>query len=128
MRESDFQTKFTRWLKYNQKHSGAFELKICKKKSLPFNAVQEHQVDALLSVKHGYLNYKIPDDSRGFKPFDCFSLSGPAWVVIQFYSRGVKHFYMIDIDIWVKEIKISKRKSITEERASEIGIKKTLGK
>jgi len=121
MRERDFQTKFTRWLKHHQKTSAAFELKICKKKSLPFSAVQKHQEDALIAVKHHCLSYKISDDSRGFKPFDCFSLSAEAYVVIMFYRPRNSKVYMIDIDAWLKEKKASKRKSITEERAGEIG-------
>lgn len=125
MKEKDFQVKFTRWLRYRYPlESAAFELKICKGTSLPFSAVQPHQVSALLAVKNTGLEYKIPDDTMGSKPFDCFRLFGNAFVVVMFYERSVNHFYLIDIDIWCHEVSVSTRKSLTENRAIEIG---TLG-
>lgn len=121
MKEKDFQVKFTRWLRYRWEGSGAFELKICHEKSLPFSAVLPHQVAALQAVKSNGLEYKIPDDTVGSKPFDCFRLQAPAYVVVQFYSRGSVDFYMIDIDQWILETTTSNRKSLTEARAAEIG-------
>lgn len=122
MKEKDFQTKFSKWLRYNHDGSGAFELKITKTNSIGYVKLEEHQKEALLHVKHSRMVYKIPDDTRGSKPFDCFKMSSlPAFVVIYFYTHGEKTFYMIDIDVWVKEEEISKRKSLTKERAEEIG-------
>lgn len=127
VKERDFQTKFSKWLKYNDDKSGAFELKITKTNSLAFNSVQDHQREALLHVKHTRLVYKIPDDSRGSKPFDCFKMVRCyAYVVVYFYTHGEKEFFMIDIDVWVREEEMSKRKSLTRDRAEEIGIKCTL--
>lgn len=120
MKEKDFQMRFTRWLNYRFKGCGAFELKICHEKSLPFSAVADHQVAALLAVKNSGLCYKIPDDSRGTKPFDCFRLQAPAFVVVMFYQRGCDQFYLIDVDQWVAENQKSQRRSLTEERASMI--------
>lgn len=83
----------------------------------------EHQLAALLAVKHNRLAYKIADDSVGFKPFDCFHIrNAPAYVVVMFYKRGTKKFYMIDVDTWERETKVSSRKSLTEDRAGEIGL------
>ena len=78
-------------------------------------------------MKHRRLVHKIADDSIGFKPFDCFHLRGvPAYVVVSFYTRGEKEFYMIDVDMWRKEFENSKkdgqRKSLTKDRAAEIGL------
>lgn len=123
MLEKHFQTEFGKWLKHKNKTTGAFELKLTKETSLPFNAVQPHQVDALRNAKHGHLMFKIPDDSISQKPFDCFMLVGcAAYVVIMYYVRGKKAFYMIDIDDWMREELASDRKSLTEDRAREIGI------
>lgn len=121
MKEKDFQTKFTRWLRYRYPGVGAFELKICKGLSLPFDAVQPHQISALLAVKNTGLEYKIPDDTRGSKPFDCFRLLGSASVVVMFYRLGTKHFYLIDVEKFVEESTTSTRKSLTEDRAAIIG-------
>lgn len=132
MTESKFQTYFSKWARHQSKLStGAFELKLTKGKSLPFNAVKGHQLDALYAVKHNRLVYKIADDSIGFKPFDCFMLREvPAFVVISFYTRGEKKFYMIDVDNWISEIQNSQsnKKSITQKRAAEIGLTCLLNK
>ena len=57
------------------------------------------------------------------KPFDCLVLTGLAFVCIMFYKpRKKKEFIAIDIDVWNEEVKTSIRKSLTEERAKEIGI------
>lgn len=136
MLEKDFQTKFNRWLRYVYKKTGAFELKITHEKSIPFSAVKDHQVAALLAAKGEGIAYKISDESSGFKPFDCFFLNNVGgWVVIWYYNnslqRGHKRlgdvglerssFYLIDVDDWIQEKSESKRKSLTEERAKEIG-------
>lgn len=120
--EKDFQTKFNRWLKYNWNNTSAFELKIVKTKSMPFNVVKNHQLDGLKLVGSKFI-YKIADDSQGIKPFDCFTITeASAYIVIMFYKRGQKEFIMIEVSNFIKEKNISKRKSLTEERAKQIGI------
>lgn len=125
MRESDFQSIFTKWAKKNIHASTAFELKICKLKSMAFSRVEEHQVASLYKSKHATLFHKISDMSLGFKPFDCFALSGAeAYVVIMFYKKGDRQYcYMVDIDDWIEYQVQSKRKSITEKECLTIGRK-----
>ena len=127
MKESDFQSKFTRWLKYEWpvEENAAFELKMTKGKSLPFDAVKAHQLAGLRVAGIG-LNYKIPDDTFSQKPFDCFHLYGGGYVVVMFWEPGVKHFYIIPVCAWELEVESSDRKSLTEERAMIIGKKHTL--
>ena len=121
-KESDFQSRFNKWAKHNWKKSSVFELKIVKSGALPFNGVLQHQKDALEAVKHRSIAYKLPDDSRGYKPFDSFILSGlPAYVVIMFYKPRKSEFIMVGIDAFLNEEKASERKSLTESRAKEIG-------
>lgn len=124
MTEADFQSKFTRWIKPRMKGSAVFELKICKAYALPFSAVKEHQLAALSAAKHDSVFYKIPDSGYDQKPFDCFMMGGTkAYVVIMWYTeRGDDAFYMIDIDAFLKEKQNSKRLSLTQERAEEIGM------
>lgn len=124
MQEKNFQTLFLKWVRH-QPNLGTvvFELKLTKGGSLNFNALLPHQLIALRAAKHNRIAYKIADDSVGFKPFDCFHIREvPAYIVIMYYTRGEKKFYMIDVDVWDKEVKISKRKSLTKERAAEIGL------
>jgi hypothetical protein len=120
MKEKDFQTRFSQFIAYNLDKSTAFELKITHKNSIPFRCLPEHQARNLLSAKHGQLCYKPPD--LGLQnPLDMMCIKGgDAYVVVMFYKRGVKHFYYIDIDVWLHEDKTSKRRSLTEERAIEI--------
>ncbi len=123
MKESDFQTLFSKWLKYRFYKTGVFELKITKEDSIPFSAVKQHQRDALYFANHGNIVYKIPDDTIQSKPFDCLMMvQVPAYVVVMFYlKRGTKHFYLIPIDAWANEQDHGSRKSLTEKRAQEIG-------
>lgn len=117
-RESNFTLRFRHYLKANPMPSAAFELKQCGS-SLPFSAVQEHQIDGLRAVKsdHGLL-YKGADDSRSIKPFDLFYLrNAPAFVVILF---GNQEFSIIDVDTFMLESKRSKRRSLTMARAREL--------
>jgi len=122
--EKDFQADFNKYLKHIFYKTGAFELKVTEETSLPFGAVKDHQMTALYHAKHGNFVYKIPDDAVSEKPFDAFMLvMVPSYVVVMFRSkeRGQREFVMIDIDAWISEKKISERKSLTEERAKEIG-------
>jgi len=123
MTERDFTSKFNKWLKYHWKSSAVFELKICKEKSIPFNAVQVHQVRNLKTAKHSILPYKVSDVGFDEKPFDIFCVSGVnAYVVIFFYQkRGDDEFVIIDVDHFIDEMETSDRKSLTKERAIEIG-------
>ena len=117
MMESSFSTLFRHWVRSHPMPSAAFELKQTKTNSLPFSAVKEHQIDALLAASRRGLLYKAPDDSRGKKPFDFFYLSCVySYVVIKYDDL----FCLIDIERFIKEEKRSKRRSLTKERACEI--------
>lgn len=125
-KEASYTTDFSKWLKIIFRITGAFELKHSDTDSLPFDAVKDHQEQALFQAKHGIFSYKIPD--TGFRnPFDMFVLAGvPAFIVIVF-SGNSGIFYMVDIDAWLNEKQASARKSLTEARAAEIGVKYDLG-
>lgn len=128
MKEKDLQTRFSRWLRHNASEYGscAYELKITKGPSVAFASLASHQRLGLLAAKHavGGLCFKIPDAGMGQKPFDQFCLvGGGAYVVVQFYARGVDWAYLVDIDAWVNLERVWERKSITEpELAGERGV------
>lgn len=122
MKESQIQTILSKHLsKQWGAGTAAIELKLCKKNSVPFNAVQPHQVRALQLAKKK-LVYKIGDTGGAQKPFDCFILmKAKAYVAICWYRpRKMKYVTMIDIDVFATEEKKSDRKSITMERAKEL--------
>jgi hypothetical protein len=134
MKEKDFQILFSKWIDDNYHYDSAvWELKICKLKSMPFDQVKPHQIKALQKAKSGGLYHKINDmpifkgSKMRFtnpKPFDCFFVSGvKAFVVIWFYKpRQEKEMIWIDIEEFLKEEETCGRKSLTEERAKELGI------
>ena len=109
-------TVFRLWLKEKYKKTGVFEVKVSKINSLPFDAVAEHQVWSLLTVRNNTFVYKIPD--MGEKcPFDvvCYTKQ-PAYIVVK-YPKGVA---IIAIQTWCLEASRSKRRSLTWERAQEL--------
>lgn len=121
--EADKTTLFLKYSKHFLNYSYAFEAKICKELSLPFDAVKDHQISALYQVKHGIFNYKIADVGYDSKPWDGFQFyMTPAFVIIFWAQKhGDRRFTMIDIDAFCEEKIISERKSLTYERSCEIG-------
>lgn len=117
------QSLFKRWLASHwDRGSAAFELKRTTERSIPWSAVKPHQEEALVMASKRQLYYKIPDDSYGQKPFDCFVLQkGGAYVVVAF-GQQLRSFYIIDIDTWLSSKKQSTRASLTEEQAAQIAL------
>ena len=117
------QSLWTKWVKANKKkfeRSTVFELKITKKKRLPFSRIEEHQINSLLNASIGDGDYhKISDQSMDMKPWDCQLIKkADAYIVILFYQpRKPKEYILIDIKDMVDFIKKSKMKSVTEEEA-----------
>ena len=117
-REARFTVYFRHWLKAHPALSAVFELKQTRTDSIAFNAVEPHQLNALLAAKgdQGVI-YKIPDDSRGVKPFDIsYHRLSDAYVVVKFPSC----FVIIDATAWNFEQNHTTRKSLTLTRAKEI--------
>lgn len=116
-REAEFQTLFRHWIMVNPMHTSAFELKQTTTDSIPFSEISEHQILALQTAKKKTLLYKIPDDSRGIKPFDMvYFHKTAAYVVI----RYPKFFCLIDVDKFVQEDNRSQRRSLVSFRARAI--------
>lgn len=117
MKEKDVQNLFGK----KNTVTGAFELKLVKGKSMPFSAVAEHQVRALLQVEGEGLSWKISDFSMEQKPFDFFRIRGVAYVVPVWYVPRVrKTAYYIRIGDFVALRNSLSRKSLTEEMADAI--------
>lgn len=121
MTEQTFTTKLTHWLRNFCTETCAFEVKITKEKSVPFDVLKEHQKHALEMCALRSVAYKIPDS--GYQnPFDgVFLRACPAYVVIYFDKKGNKEFFMIPIEDWLEEERTSTRKSITESRCRDLG-------
>ena len=129
MKEKNIQTLFG---KQNKVH-GVFELKLCKGKSIRWDAVKDHQIKALMMAKsEDGLYYKIPDSPVSQtsevtrfttrKPFDCFFVSSfPAYVVVCWYvPRKRKTLYYIDAYDYIDAFLKADRKSYREDEAMEM--------
>lgn len=115
-REAQFTTKFKKWLHAQTQYPdvGAYEIKVTPNKRIPFNAVREHQIDALMAVRYGKFVYKIPD--AGWQnPFDLIMMAQqPAYVVLAFTEPRKKSVtYIIDIECFLN----------IKEEMEELGIK-----
>ncbi len=127
------QNFFGKHLKQNPpEQNEVYELKITSGTSIPFKAVQDHQVDALMEADRGSFYHRITDQpvfggmSTRFhvrKPFDCMSLSkSKAYVVVWFYKpRKPKVFIKIRINHFIVMKEFADRKSLTEEMALDVG-------
>lgn len=146
MKEKDFQVLFSAWAKNNKikiveqfGKAGLFELKISKERSIRFDDVKPHQIEALTEAKTIGCYHKINDmpfikDNPKYrftnkKPADCFFCAdGFGFVVVFFYKKGQRkndrEMIFIDVDEWLKEWKIAEaggQKSVREEYLRIIG-------
>jgi penicillin-binding protein-related factor A (putative recombinase) len=122
-REAHLTTKIKKWLQTSQTGitgTCAFEMKVTTGRSIPFSAVQPHQIDALRFSSDGRFLWKISDDSIGFKPFDMFMLeNAKSYVVVGFITLGKKSsVWFVPVSDWVYLEHCSERKSVTEEMLS----------
>lgn len=130
-REAKFTTRFKKWLSANSElikfpPAAAIEVKITNGKSIPFSAVKQHQVDALLSVEDGEFSYKLPD--AGWQnPFDMLYMRRcSGYVVLAFehvLPKKVVHFYIIPIHVFIDMQEDTFSKSVNEDMLYEQEIK-----
>jgi len=95
-----------------------WEVKRTTTNSLPFSALMDHQERYLTKATERY-SKKYADVGLARKPFDGTTYIGAySYVVIVFGSLNV---YEIPIHKFIREKYTSKRKSLTEKRAGQIG-------
>jgi len=122
-REAKFTAKFHRWLKYKWPNGipAYFEIKSSKEKelSISFDSVSEKQLNNLQVKK---FVYKFSDFDRMGTPLDMVCFSGKGYVVLYYYRRNNKEFFIIPIDVFLKEKDSSIRRSLTEDRARQLSL------
>ena len=130
MNERKMTTFFGRYLFENPpKETRVYELKFTASKSIRFDALSEHQRDAMKQAESVGLYHRITDQPwikdrpRAYtlkKPFDCFFVKCRAYVVVWFYKpRKQKVFYAIRIMDFLAMEASTERKSFTEDMARE---------
>lgn len=105
---------------------GCWEVKRTAGKSIPFTDFAEHQIRNLMKASHQTLHIKIKDVGVARKEFDGITFFRyPAWCVCCYPAQNKDGFnaYSIDIDTWYNERRTCGRKSLTEQRANELGQK-----
>lgn len=133
MKEKDFQSKFSRWIRNHPAfQSSVFELKLVNqsapknrnKKLSPKRDFQPHQLPTLQKARHGCIYHKISDQSMGYKPFDAFKICNvPAYVAVMFYRprKRPQTFILIPIDTFLDHAEKTKHKPISEQTALSLG-------
>lgn len=103
---------------------GCWEVKRTVGRTLLFSEFANHQIESLMKAKHQRLHIKIRDVGRHKKNFDGMTFEkSPAWCICC-YPEDVKHgfvAYSIDIDVWYNERRTCGKKSLSKERAKELG-------
>lgn len=119
-READFGVLFRHWIKANPRYSCACELKQTEKKSIPFEALAQHQVDYLTAINSNAGTLIRVQGVNG-EPDYVYLRNEPAYVFVKFPGE----FHGIAISQWVLERDASykrKKRSLTVERARQISV------
>lgn len=119
-REQEFINQFQKWLVINSDilwpgKSIVYEAKFCMGMTIPFSAIRKHQVQALQLAEMNKVIYKIPDSGFEQKPFDGFLITKAlAFIIIKFYKKRIKTFYMIPISSLIKCLSCKGKKSLSQ--------------
>lgn len=118
--ESKFSILFRHWIKSNPQISGSYEMKDSKGKDyINFSEITEDQINYALSINSNKGTLIRVQAINGGEPDYVYFRNAPAYIVINY----IKTFSIISIGTFLLEKQRSKRKSLTEQRASEISIK-----
>lgn len=121
MTEKSYYAKITKYYLQNATNSMAVELKFTRTDTLSFRCLPPHQEASLLESERVF-GYKISDSGQMKKPFDIFILHKAASVFIAIYYKPKKtEIYEISIRHFIHEKYKSWNKSLTIERAKELG-------
>lgn len=121
MQEKSYYNDINKYYVENATNSIAWEAKFSKTNTINFNCLPPHQEQFLLEAERSF-GFKIPDTGIGRKPFDGFVLNRATalFIAIYFLPRETE-IYEIPIRAFLKEKYESGKKSLSKERAREIG-------
>ena len=118
--ESKFGILLRHWLKANPRYTCSIETKDSgEKDSIPFSAITQSQIDWALAINSdkGVL-LRVQAVAKGMPDY-IYMRNEPAYFILKFPNS----FSIISVGTFLLEKERSKRKSLTELRASEISIK-----
>lgn len=116
MQESDYYAKIGKHYLEHSDYDG-IELKITKTNTFNLSHVPPHQEEKLL---HSWY-HKIADNGKAQKPLDIVFKRKEGVLVIIYYVPRASEIYEIPIRVFIEEKYVRKAKSITKQRAQEIG-------
>ena len=121
MTESSYYGDITRYYLENATNNIAWEAKFSRTKYINFSCLPAHQEEKLLEAERVY-GLKIPDAGIMRKPFDGFVLyKATSLFIAIYYLPRLTEVYEIPIRSFLKEKYESGKKSLSKERAAEIG-------
>jgi penicillin-binding protein-related factor A (putative recombinase) len=118
-READFSVTVRHWLKANPfKFTCAFEMKQTTTNSIPFDCVEQHQIEYGEAIKNSPKGVLMRVQGSNGEPDYLYLYRDPVYIVIKYPSV----FCFISLDAFLAEKTSSKRKSLTADRARDIAI------
>ena len=121
MKERNFYSQITRYYLANATASIAWEAKMTRTSRLPFSCLAPHQEQALLQAERVY-GEKIADTGILKKGFDGFILyKATSLLIAVYYSPRHTEIYEIPIRAFLREKYEGSEKSLSKDRAGEIG-------
>lgn len=123
MRESSYYKDIGKYYesKKEEQTTIVWEVKFTRGNTFLFNKLPKHQEEWLLRAERK-ASWKIPDVGAMQKPFDGMTfIKAKAMFVIVYYRKGKTEIYDMPIRVFLKEKYESGQKSLTIERAREIG-------
>lgn len=121
MRESSYYSAITKYYATTATNNIAWEAKFVRTNRIPFSCLPQHQEEFLLAAER-VLSGKIPDVGFSKKWFDGLVLyKATSLFIAIYYAPRATEIYEIPIRAFLHEKYHSKEKSLTKERAAEIG-------
>jgi hypothetical protein len=118
-REANFGTLFRHWARANPlRETCHFELKQTQKDSIPFSCVEQQQVNFATAIRESPKGILVRNQGGNGEPDYSYFYQNAVYVVIKFPDM----FCIISMRQFVGESHLSKRKSLTSERARQIAI------
>lgn len=115
-REAQFGVLLRHWLRANPIPTCALELKQTASDSLPFGAVESHQLDYAEAISTSDTGVLIRVQGVNGEPDYLWLRKEPAYMVIRYPNC----FALIAIKTFIVEKNLSVRRSLTSKRAKEI--------
>lgn len=121
MTEKSYYPDIGRYYEKHATNTTTWEAKFTRTNYINFKALAAHQEQRLIQSERSY-SYKIPDAGIAQKPFDGVTVvrATPMFIAIYYKPRETE-LYEIPIRAFLKEKYESGEKSLSLERAREIG-------